>query len=739
VAPYYQPVIDLIAKNPPPNGSLDLVLELCKAVEAEHGEKITRLTVRVVKGVTPREGPPNDIPETVWYETMARMLFIGEHPDLELLLNWYQRSPILRLSREDTITSFLQGMLPFFPLPPAKLPEKELDRLLTRIVTALKFLLPAYLQAAAVAAAAAARAPNPASNQQSPGSFGSSTGGQRHRTAILSEGIQKLVLVWMAIHQQFLDEAWLHLGSRSTNRGEKLLVLRRRWRAALSQTFVDPRNNKPIQLAKIEIQLAEIEYGRSPNHRYLDAFLPHEARQFGFTPYDRKPDPQPRAKRISLPELFRYRGDQLQFLLDEYGEYYPPDALFLSPDARREEERRKARYAARRKLMDQVEKQGASLRLESEEDLVRFGCAFHSAQMSASAGKPSPTARLDAWNTLIDFVESHLKILTTHTEFNLDEQPSYFDRLFPRAINGGAWHDCGVYSVRLAFVFLSWAHCLKSVEFSKLPRVSFLMLPLHVGLLVELDGFPTIILHNNMLLRLTNEQLKKARDEWDKSPEKSDPTDPTRRTQKFLEDLAAQVFLRDVDTPLLSLPVAPVSAPPKKAEIWKAFQSLVVQKIGHLFSPTVENPSRPEFQFDIRFLSLLTLEKRWHDATVVPFWNVDCFQLWNRSKDGLRRDPSRKAAYVKALDALLTKVEQSYDKEIRTKKDELTKELRATPALLGKEAQRITVASRLKVFATSLGPVGQVREHLDAVRNAKGAVPEPPFATEDDQLTLFGE
>lgn len=746
MAPYFKPVVDLIATHPPPNGSLDLVLQLCQAVEAEHGEKIVLLTRRVVADVNPRMSPPVLIPEEVWYETMARMMFMGEHADLQLLLDWYERPISFASTRKEAITQHWEGMFAFITLPPAKLPEKELDRQFTRIITALKFVLPAH--ASAVAEEGPVLVPHPSTGELPPGSFGTATFGRPSRSVVLGAGISKLVWSWMTIHQQFLDDAWRQLGSRTKVRGDKLLALRDRWRAALSQTFANPRFNKLARLAQIKIELAKIKYGRSPNHDYLDAFLPHESRQFGFTPYDREPQDEPPGKTAWLVDLFRYRGSQLHFMLDEYGEHYPPDASPRTPAAIHEEKHRKATYAARRKLIDQVEKRATSLRLESEDDLVSFGCAFHKALMGASAAQPLPADRVNAWNTLLDFLDLHLKTQTTRTEFNLDEEPSYFDRLFPRAINGGALMDCGVYAVRLAFVSLSLADCLRSAAYPNPPRVSFIMFPLHVGLIVEIDGFPSLVIHNEILFRLTDEQTKKAREEWDKSPEPSDPTDPALLDQKFLEDVAAQMFLRDVDTPLLRLPIAPVSAPPKKPEIWKAFRTLVVKKIGRLFSPRIEDPNRPEFQFDLRFLSVLTLEKRWHDKTVVPFWNEDCFGLWNRSKNSLQQNPAKREEYAKALEGLLKPVEESYgvldpnrppQGEVLPKKIELTEELRANPDLLGPTAQRITVSSRLKNFANSLGPVGQVREHLDAVRKATGAVPEPPFATEADLLSRYGD
>ncbi len=737
--PYYQPVLDAIKTHP--DEWLEMVLKLCEAVEAEDGPKIVLLTRPLVTKVAPRMPPIEDLPPEVFYETMARLLFMGEHQDLQLLVEWYERLISFARGRKQKIAENWVGIFEFVTLPPANLPEKELDRQRTRITTALRGVLPTYVSAVTEAGPPPTYFPVP--GELPPGSFGTA----RSRPTLvqtLADGILKLVWAWMAVHQQFLDAALQHLGSNVKDRGEKLLSLRTRWLQALSLTFGHHRYNKSMPLAQLEIELARIQYGRSPKHRYLDAFLPHEARQFGFTPYDREPEDEPSGKSIWLADLFQHRGSQLHFLLDEYGEYYTDESASPRTAAGIHEERhRKQTYTARRKLIDQVEKRARSLRLESEDDLVSFGCAFYQALLGATA-QPSP---YEAWDLLLKFVDRYLKALTTHTEFNLDEEPSYFDRLFPRAINGAALHDCGVYAVRLAFLFLSLADCVKGAYAeTKPPRVSFLMLPLHVGLIVEIDGFLPFVTHNQVMFRPTYEQISEWRKEWDASPESRDPKDSEMRDQKFLEDIATQMFLRDVDSPLLRLPIAPVSAPPKKPEIWKAFRRLVVPKIDKLFSPLVGNPGRDEYQFDLRFLTVRTLEKRWHDATVVPFWNGGCFGLWNRTdaRDNrvftvasLKQNAAKRKEYADALEALVTAVEATYDKQIRSKKNELTKEFRAHPDALGSEAQRITTASRLKNAASALGPVGQVREHLAEIR--KGNVSVPPFATEADKLTRWGD
>ena len=85
-------------------------------------------------------------------------------------------------------------------------------------------------------------------------------------------------------------------------------------------------------------------------------------------------------------------------------------------------------------------------------------------------------------------------------------------------------------------------------------------------------------------------------------------------------------------------------------------------------------------------------------------------------------------------------VDDSYKADVLLPvKQKLNADLKANPKLLGKEAQRITVSSRLTEFATALGPVGAVREHLDKARKALGPIPDPPFATEADYISRNGD
>jgi hypothetical protein len=505
-------------------------------------------------------------------------------------------------------------------------------------------------------------------------------------------------------------------------------------------------------LRALPFRLTNIRYGRPPDHLYLDAFPPHAARTFGFTDYDRESE-EPPGKRVRLENLIRYRAAQLAFFLDEYGEFHEDIVATATKTERREQEARRKRYAERRKLIDRVAKRADSLLLESEDDLASFGCAFYEALLAAGrdrslyngAWQDPADARQEAWTTLLELLRRYLRTQTHHARFNLHEQPTYFDRDFPRALNGGALFDCGVYAVRLAFVFLSWAECIgRGLEDPTPPRVSFILFPQHVGLIVELGDFPPFVVHNHILSSLSPEQERAWRNEWDEKSnlDRPDPTDPERRRQKFLEDLAAQLYIRDTDLPLMRHPITRVSSPPRKHEIFRIYRRISGPRAPRMFARRIENPAHEDFQFDLRFLTVLELERRWYDETVIPFWNQACRDTWRKvapkgnPKTVLENSPPRRRKYIDDLEKLIVAVEGVYDKEVRPPKEELSKDLRAKPDVLGRKVERVTASARLKDSAAGIGPVGEVRTHVDEIR--MGIVSVPRFAHEANALTRVG-
>lgn len=737
MALFYQPVLNAIAVSP--HATLERLRKLCEAIDAEDRGQITLQTGPFVKSERPDFRPLDDIPAVVFHEAMSRLLLMGAHQDLDLILNWYHHWTSM-VSAGFRRVENLEGMFKTLQPVPPNLSEKELDRLLLRISQALTFCLPEHNAAVANAPAVTYRAGRPPDDE-----FGSILGATPNWVAVLQEGIRTLILMWMAIHQQFLDAALTELAAGGKLRGKKLLALRERWERMLALTFSNKTLAISPRLARMSIGLARIKYGKPPHHTYQDAFDPFDARKFNFTPYDPDPDPAPPGKSIGAFDLFRIRASQIYFLLSSFGEFYPPTEPPKTKAEIDAEKLREKSFAAWRKIIDQVEGKTKTLGLATEDQLIDFGSALFEAIVASPQGKPAGDARAAAFGELIRLLGNYLRTQTAHTEFNLDEEPMYFDLQFPRAISGSVFHDCGVYAVRMAYILSGIAERISAGAGAEQKiGISFIFLPVHVGVIATIPEFGTTIVQNSQILMFTPSQAQDFRTEWDRpaNGETSDPSDATALTAKFFEDVAAQMYLTDVDVPLFVLPVTSASNRLTKSDVWKVYQKGVKQ-LTQMFSDSIEKRGSANFRFDLEFLKVLDFERKWNDDNVVPFWNEKCFQLWNRQDakktpvftiNALLANPSLRKLYADKMEELTNDMDARYRKDVfDVVKAPLTKRLRANLSLLGKAKPRVTKSSRLQGSSRAIGPVGLARQHGEDVRN--GIVAEPPFASQAGFLT----
>lgn len=779
--PFFQQLLDLMAQFPANRPDFLPALELFTAVEAEDQPRIALAAANIGQMDVNFPAAVSLLEEDVVREALARLLQLGEETAVERVMDWFAPRKTFARNSWDRRTELWIGAIEHLPETIERPSARAADRLLTRVVSALAILLKRHVEALK-----AEGKPKPYTAGELVGGFGNAPWEPGRQTDALANGIRRLTILWMALHQSMLDTAMDALAAGGPRRYEALMALRDRWRLELGRSFGLPQFEQRQPWADILIPITRLRPGNAPHHTYEDYFWRHEDRTYGLTPYDRDDKGEPFGKRVWLYDLMEVRERQLLMPLDEFGAPYRFSPPPVSKPERDEEQEHLKRLAERRKVAEKAAKSGAQLALGSEDDLARFVCAFYSASVAAS-GTAAPNAHENAWSEVIAFLARYLTSWTTHAEFNMDEDKNYFDRLFPRSEAGGAIHDCGVYAVRMAYVFLSLAECAKPPNAEGKSRVSFLVLPLHVGLLVEIAGFEPVVLHNHVITRLTPKVVKRAQDEWKMLPN-NDPTDADKLRDKLLEDIAAQLFLRDVDLPIRREALPPMGNPPRKSKIWQAYQKLVVQKVAGLFAKEIEDAGKPGYQFDTRFLEVLTAEKRWHDKEVVHFWNVDAPQKWQ----DLGKSFANRRRLAKALDDELDRISESYGlpdgftppplpsclvgikqrptpsagagspapqqtgsqsqpttsatpgngqkNQIRPLKDALTKDVADHPQWIGKEAQRVTVAKRLVNFASGIGPMGQVNEYVHALCAATGPkLPVPPFAAPVDRLMRFGD
>jgi hypothetical protein len=328
---------------------------------------------------------------------------------------------------------------------------------------------------------------------------------------------------------------------------------------------------------------------------------------------------------------------------------------------------------------------------------------------------------------------------TMHTDLNLAETPNYLDLLFPRTLHGQQLFDCGVYAVKLAYILLKLAPCLirKGTDSAK-PEAAFLLLPVHIGLVVKIAEFPPLFVQNDIVKWLAPDVDKRWRKEWDDNARLDpDPAAAADKDRKFFEDVASQHYVSELDMPIKRIPLDKVSSPPKKAEVWAAFQAVNDKaKPVMLFSEDIEKPAAANFQFDLKFLEAQTKEKEWYNTKLLPLWNRDLHDLWVASVAILHTTAGR-TKYAKDLEARLKPVKAAYDKDVRTFKQKLSDDLRKSGAV-GKDADRITVSKRLaKAVEEDIGPLGAINKHLKEVKGT-GAFEAPGFATEAGFLRRVG-
>jgi hypothetical protein len=263
----------------------------------------------------------------------------------------------------------------------------------------------------------------------------------------------------------------------------------------------------------------------------------------------------------------------------------------------------------------------------------------------------------------------------------------------------------------------------------------------HIGLVVKIDEFPSVIVQNATIRWLTPDDEKRWRREWDAEASSLDPDPPDAagKDRKFIEDFAAQNYVSDLDMPIIRLPLDKMSSPPKKSEVWAVYERITSPtKPIRLFTEGIEKSGTKNFQFDLKFLVAQELERTWFNIWMVPFWNERCHALWKKFEKRIDTKADR-AIYGKELAKLLKPVTDAYEKDVRKFKDSLSDEVRASTAV-GKQTERITAADRVaRAVEDDIGPLGDIQRHRREVIDPKTVKVTPPgFATEDGFLRSIG-
>ncbi len=350
-----------------------------------------------------------------------------------------------------------------------------------------------------------------------------------------------------------------------------------------------------------------------------------------FDAYDRDAEAEPADKKGWLEDSIRIREKQIRFYLDLYGEPQKPGPVTGALQQRQ------------RLIQGRF---GNALRLRSSEDLAEFLAAlFEDTFRAKLRDKQTVTeARRVAWNELLALLRTELGALTTPSGFDLTDDPrqnvDYVSRVYPRALNGGELHDCGVYAVRIAFVLLSVVERLRRLSNITLDvRPSFTAPPLHVGLLVESADVGPVVAHNETIYGLVD-ALPVFRTAWTAA---ALPDDPDPSETAALENVvpggrdggAFHPGRRHAD------PAPPGSEAGHAAHREGALDRLPGgrgQGLPEALRPRRRGPGSASDQFDLRYLEVLGLENRWRNEHVVGLWNKTCRKAWERHEKALNTD-----------------------------------------------------------------------------------------------------
>jgi hypothetical protein len=654
----------------------------------------------------------------MFLEGLRRLMLMPRETEFRALFDFNVDRLLASASRDTTRARIWTALLAAMPLPTPALKEAAIGKEFDRVRDALTVVLAAH---AATEAA-------PVSRQQ---------GGDGEIEAI-EAGLVKLSTALMFLFERSLDAALVRFGKGGKDRGKLLLDLNTRWSRIRQATFGKSPHIRSPRLQRITVDLTRIKVDGS-RKLYHDAIPPHEGRTFRFAGYDRRATALVPTEQALLDELFRVRSMQLRVFLWIFGELFPLGAAPVTKAQKAAEAERRQAFAARRALVDRVARKIKTLDIRTEDAMADFLCAVFTEAVAARPKMPAARARLEAWDEMVLILATFVRSQTMHTDLNLAETPSYLDRRFPRTLHGQQLFDCGVYAVKLVYILLRLAPCLtRSGTDPPKPEAAFLLLPIHIGVVVKIAEFPPLFVQNDLVKWLPPDDEKRWRKAWDDGAKlDTDPPAAQDKDRKFFEDVASQHYVSELDMPIKRIPLSKVSSPPKKAEVWAAFEAINSKtKPVKLFTDDIERPAAANYQFDLKFLEAQVNENAWYNKKMVPFWNRDCHQLWKRYEPTLHTLAGR-TQYAKALQRTLKPVTDAYDKDVRKFKQKLSEDVRKSGAV-NKAADRITVSRRLNaVVAEDIGPLGAINKHLKEVKGT-GAFEAPGFASEDGFLRRIG-
>lgn len=281
--------------------------------------------------------------------------------------------------------------------------------------------------------------------------------------------------------------------------------------------------------------------------------------------------------------------------------------------------------------------------LKKWDDLAKRGADARSPAKDLAAEREAyaPALRANAWTIALSLLRWYFESFAEHSKYDIrDSGTSYLNTPYPASTTGRLLHDCGVYAVRVAYI-VGASTFLMGKRTKRYPGTlavegSFVLLPFHVGLLLETNGGPACIMNNGDFEFLESDELDRLRERWTLSNDNGTARDtndkaPLDRT-RFWGDLTASKFIDAVDMPFRLAKIPRLTSPTStlKRSVWLSYLTRVIPTNSQLFASEALKPTGSQFAIANAYLQLLQLKKEWFNKTFVPFWNDEAIPAWQK-------------------------------------------------------------------------------------------------------------
>lgn len=732
---FYQEAIDMLAveRRPESVRELEALVALCDAMDrgsrSETGEMLTSF-------LGSKNGPRATLSSELLAQMVSRLMLLDMGGESERLKRWGMAR--LRTASKESDRGFGTELHLW-----KRIEELLLDRIPTRGgaegLAALDALLTFFdqvlqeefsLSGDAIAQDRSRRADEIADHARGkPGEPLGLFGGGPHREptiALYADALDEIVhSTFIGIQRAFqvvLDQAVEDLAA---GRGDAMVRDARDRLDHRLQPLVAPLDrSRQVGGVAVEMTRSEFRKGGGTHYDALDG-PGAPARSIDVSFYDPKDLPEDASEMSSdFGGVLLARQSQLALIEALYG-------LEKNAEGRPTEE-----TALNAKAISQLGAGG--LRLHSDDDWRRFVVQ----QFEVREQEVGPEAALIDVTSLL---QQYLRVFTVHTPYNIkDDGDNYLTRTFPRDLAGRLIHDCGVYALRVAYILsLLRDHPKLKLHFR------YVVMPYHVGLVITGANLPMFLVNNDEINRISTAEASAFREKWNQLNEAGEPGPPARAATeaRFVGELTVHDY-----RPGFALPYKPVdvrnsvSSPKElKKMLWSQYKSKVAR--NRLFEASIDEAESPNYQFPLRYLTLMERDNAHFTKSVQAFWDVEAPHLWDthrtrviksfrtlESAKTLREQNRRRLAHLAAVkpyrDALEAAMRRVIDASPIPQELISLEEHIAKHQTLSRDTEFASVR-RIEAMAASLGIRLVQWQHLidDHLRRLEeGTGLYPPFA-----------